>query len=36
MRKAANKSAAASALRLREVLKHFTRLAFVRAACVSL
>ena len=36
MRKAANQRSAASAVRLREVLKHFTRLAFVGAACVSL
>ena len=36
MRKAANKRSAASAWRLREVLKHFTRLAFVGAACASL
>ena len=36
MRKAANQRSAASAVRLREVLKHFTRLAFVWAACVSL
>jgi hypothetical protein len=36
MQKAANQRSAASALRLREVLTHFTRLAFVGAACVSL
>ena len=37
MRKAANqRSAASGQVRLREVLKHFTRLAFVWAACVSL